>query len=311
MKKIWIYFSDPEKMWYPFHKKEYLEAYTWMIEEIEKNDILVYIVRGNSYLLNWNFKNWFRIESWKIVEINENIKVDLIFNRDDKNTIPYIDDCKVINHPEFDLLCVDKLKTFERFSEISPKTAYIHSYEECINYIKNFELKNDNILVLKKNFETEWRWIYIWGINWISEGLYDDWSNILFQEFIDSSVWIPWIVEWIHDIRITVVNKTPISSYIRVPMKGSYLANIAQWGSWKSIKLSDVPKELIEMIEKINENMWDYLPLLYSADFMNSKGWFKLVELNSRAWLQHPNWFEKYYEFNNAVAKMLIEAVKN
>jgi len=79
----------------------------------------------------------------------------LIFNRDDKNTIPYINDCKVINNPDFDSLCVDKLKTFEKFPDISPKTAYINSYEECINYIEKFSLKDDDIIVLKKNFETE------------------------------------------------------------------------------------------------------------------------------------------------------------
>jgi hypothetical protein len=43
---------------------------------------------------------------------------------------------------------------------------------------------------------------------------------------------------------------------------------------------------------------------------MNSSKGFRLVELNSRPWLQHISWVEDYYLFNSAVANMLIRALK-
>ncbi|MDC0506274.1 hypothetical protein OAN96_01625, partial [Candidatus Gracilibacteria bacterium] len=107
------------------------------------------------------------------------------------------------------------------------------------------------------------------------------------------------------------INKQPISSYIRTPKKGSYLANIAQGGEGFSISLDQVPQELFKTIEEINNAIGEYSPIIYSADFMNSKDGFKLVELNSRPGLQHPNWFKEYYVFNNAIAKMLVDTIKS
>ena len=306
MKKIWIYFSDNGKMWYPFNKENYLSSYKKLIRTLEDSNIEVYIVRWNSYKWVWIF-NWYsQINNNEIVESLEDIKVDLIFNRDDKNTIPEINDCKIINHPEFDELCVDKFKTFERFPDISPKTANINSYNEYIEQIKKYKFQASDFIVLKKNFETEGNGIYIWEIWKVTEDIYDDWSDILFQEFIDNSVWIDGIVDWLHDLRITVVNWKPINSFIRTPKEWSYLANVAQWGDDFPVELDLLPKSLFTTIDFINKQIWDYSPILYSADFMNSKAWFKLVELNSR-----PALFDQYDNFRNAVADMLIKAVSN
>jgi hypothetical protein len=49
------------------------------------------------------------------------------------------------------------MKTFKRFPGISANTAYIHSYEECSQVIDMWGLKKDDLVVLKKNFETEGR----------------------------------------------------------------------------------------------------------------------------------------------------------
>lgn len=314
MKKIWIYFSNEAKFGYPFHKREYLESYYNLVKDIEENnDIKVYIVRWNSYEWKWVFSNSFifdftkkdinLIETWKI-------KVDLIFNRDNENTIPKITDCKIINDPEFDEICVDKLKTFQKFPHLSPKTAYINSFEECIQQIKEFDLKQNDIIVLKKNFETEGNWIFIWEINKISKDTYSDWTNILFQEFIDSSIWIANITTWLHDIRLSVVNWKITNCLLRIPCEWSYLANISRWWSSKAIKVEDVPENLISLAKKISLWFKKYYPIVFSCDFVNSKNWFKLIELNSRPGLSHPNWSEDYYKFNNAIRDMLIEAVK-
>ena len=309
-KKIAIYFSDEEKYGYPFWQKRYLEPYKDIIKRIEKEDIEVYIVRWKSYIWEWKFNKAYRFdEKWELNDFEE-IKVDLIFNRDDKNTIPYITDCKIINHPEFDQICLDKIKTFNKFPELSPKTAYIHSYEEYLQKVEDFSFSETNMVVLKKNFESSWRGIFIWKISEITKNIYENWENILFQEYIDTSVWIKGIVEWKHDIRITVVNWKIISSNIRQPKDWSFLANSSAGGTWFSIEIEDIPKELIEKTREIEENFREYYPMVFSADFMNSKDWFKLVELNSRPWVQHISKVKKYYIYNNALADLLIETVK-
>lgn len=314
MKKIWIYFSREEKMWYPFDQRNYLEAYFYLIKDIEENhNIEVYIVRWKSYIWNWEFSNSYRFDYNKNdIELYETwkVKVDLIFNRDNENTIPYIDDCKIINHPDFDNLCTDKLKTYEKFSELCPKTTYINSYEEFLESSKILWFEESDLIVLKKNFLTNWIWVYIWELKWVKKNTYIDWDNILFQEFIDSSIWIPWIVDWFHDIRVTVVNWKITNSFIRQPKKWSYLANTSQWGSIFVVDLWNIPKDLIVKVEKITKTLVEYSPLFFSVDFMNSKDWFKLVELNSRPWLDHPSEYKEYYIFNNAVRDMLVEAVK-
>ena len=309
MKKIAIYFSDPEPMGYPFHKKEYYETYQQIISQIEKCGPEVYIVRADSYLGAGEFKAGWRFESGQLKKTNTEFQADLIFNRDDKNTIPNIYDCPIINKPEFDEICVDKFKTFELFPDISPKTAYIHTYEACHLELQIWKLQPNDLVVLKKNFETEGRGIFIIQTKDIKKDLYTDWSDIIIQEFIDSSIGIPKIASGLHDIRITVIGGTPINSFVRVPKKGSYLANIAQGGAGTSIDLKQVPKEVIDLVSKVDNTIEKFFPILYAADFMNSPKGYKLVELNSRPGVQHPNWSKTYNIFNDSIIKLLVDAV--
>jgi len=170
-KTIAIYFSDPEPMGYPFNKPQYLECYQQIISEIENRGINVFVVRAGSYIKDGCFgKGWHFVDG-RLQESNGKVHADLIFNRDDKNTIPIIHDCKIINQPEFDQLCVDKVKTFEVFPDISPKTASIHSYQACLEQIKEWQMKTKEIIVLKKNFETEGRGIFIIPIADVTESL--------------------------------------------------------------------------------------------------------------------------------------------
>jgi len=314
MKKIWIYFSSDEKFWYPFNIEEYLESYYNIVKDIELNNkIEVYIVRWNLYESKWVFSNSYRFDFTKEkIDIYESwkIKVDLIFNRDNENTIQLINDCKIINNMEFDNLCVDKLKTYKKFPKISPKTCYINSYSEFLEKVEEFEFQENDMIVLKKNFETEWKWIFIWEAGLVTEKSYLDWNDILFQEFIDSSVWISWIVDWLHDIRLSIINWKIINSIVRKPKEWSYLANISQWWSSQMVSIDKIPNELVEISLKIMDWIKKYTPYLVSVDFMNSKNWFKLVELNSRPWLLHPNWSKNYLKFNNAIKHMLIDWVK-
>ena len=129
------------------------------------------------------------------------------------------------------------------------------------------------------------------------------------QEFLDSSVGIPGITDGMHDLRITVINGKPINSFLRVPKEGSYLANIAQGGSGTSIDLKQIPKEVINLVYRIDEKVKKYFPAIYAADFIHSDKGYKLLELNSRPGVQHPDWSKTYQKFNACIIAMLVAAV--
>ena len=310
MKKvIAIYFSDPEPMGYPFHKEQYLSKYKEIITEVEKAGIAVHIVRGESYNGDGIFSHGWHFEGDELISSEGEIKADLIFNKDDKNTIPAIHDCKIINQPEFDDLCVDKMKTFEAFPDISPKTSYIHSYKGCTEQLASWDIAENELIVLKKNFETNGRGIFIIPVAEVKEELHKDWSDILIQEFLDSSIGIPGITEGLHDLRVTVVNGKPINAFLRVPKEGTLIANISRGAVGTSINITDVPQEVMDLVQKIDTKVQTFFPAAYGADFVRSPKGYKLIELNSRPGIQHPDWQKTYQLFNDAIIKMLVEAV--
>ncbi len=313
MKKIAIYFSDPEPMGYPFNTKyPYWEIYQGIIKDIEAQGIEVYIVRGHSYLGNGSFSHSWRVRNGEMVSVDEKITVDLIFNRDDKNTIPAIYDCLIVNHPDLDQVCVDKVRTVELFPELSPKTKAINSYAQYIQTVSAWGLGHEDRVALKKNFLSGGQGIHILAINEISASLYEDWEDVLMQEFIDSSIGIPGIVEGLHDIRIVTINGEPVYSFIRTPPTGSFLANVSQGGAERAVPLAQLPQDLLVLVERVNKEFFQYRPSMFAADFFNTKDGFKLIELNSRPAVCDPaqspetkNYIDKIVEFLiNEVSKI-------
>ena len=309
MKKLAIYFSLPGRLDYPFDSKEYYESYIEIIEELKNKGVKTYIVRANSYQGDGIFLNYFFWDGKKVVAKKGRIKVDLIYNKDNLNTIPVINDCPIINHPDFDNICRDKFKTFELFSDISPKTLLVNSYEEAIKSLTKFK---DSKIVLKERFGEEGRGIFIIDKKDIKEKLYRNWTNILMQEFMDSSMGIPGIVDGIHDISVAVVNKKMTNGLLRQPAKGSYLANLKLGGTCILLAIDDVPKEILQMLSNIIDKIFNFYPVIFRADFMNTKNGFKLLELNSRPGLSHKKFEgEDYWKFNGAIVDCIVQYFNN
>lgn len=311
MPTVAIYFSDPDVRGYPFNAKfigeQFIEVYSWLSRDLRAAGIDVYIVRGNSYLGDGCFASGWILADSKFTAVADEINADLIFNRDDKNTIPYIDDCKVVNHPDFDNLCVDKLATVEAFPVMSPLTARLTGFADFEARSDEF---GDELVVLKKNFDSSGRGIFILPANQVSADLYPDWDGVLLQEFLDSSMGIPGVVEGYHDLRVTVVNGQPANAFLRIPAEGSLLANISLGGSGRELELSDVPDQVMDYVKDVVAFAdQKYKPYIFSADFMNTQKGYKLIELNSRPGLLHPDFTKNWEVFNRMVTEMLIAAV--
>ncbi len=307
-KKLAIYFSDPEPMGYPFDVVflPYWEIYQGIIRDIEAHGIEVYIVRGHSYLGNGSFSHGWMVKNAAMIPIDGSITVDLVFNRDDKNTIPAIYDCQIINRPDLDRICVDKFETAALFPEMSIKTEGINSYKEFLEVVNRWDVRPEEKIVVKKNFLSSGHGIFIRPVKEISESLYQSWNNILVQEFVDSSVGIPSIVEGLHDIRVVTINSEPVYTFVRIPKEGSFLANLAQGAKELPLSVAALPTNLLEMVAKINKKLSQYKPSIFASDFMNSKDGFKLVELNSRPTVCNPLTSQEAKNYIDKIVQLLV-----
>lgn len=308
MKKLAIYFSDPEPMGHPFNASylPYWEIYQGIIRDIEIHGIAVYIVRGSSYLGNGVFSHGWEVRDGKMLLVDQNITVDLIFNRDNDNTIPAIYDCPIINHADLDRICVDKVETAELFPELSPKTKAIKSYQEFKELIVRWGISSDEKIVVKKNFLYGGHGIFIRPVKDIVESLYESWDNILVQEFIDSSVGIPGIVDGLHDIRVVTINGEPVYTFARIPKEGSFLANITQGAKELPLSVAALPEVLLEMVAHINEKFIQFRPSIFASDFVNSKDGFKLIELNSRPTVCNPSLSLETKNYIDKIVQLLV-----
>jgi glutathione synthase/RimK-type ligase-like ATP-grasp enzyme len=304
-KTIAIYFSNPHPMGYPFDLLHYLETYNWLVKDMEALGAKAYIVRGASYQGKGVFSHGWEFVDDKLVEVNESIHATVIYNKGKGSALSTVKDCKIINHAELDDMCVDKIRTVETFPSISPATFIANSYEEYQNLSQDFG--EEEYVVLKKNYLAGGDGIYILPKNMVNESLYNDWSDLLIQEFLDSEVGIPGIVEGLHDLRVTLVNGEPTNALIRIPQEGKLLANISQGGTGITIHLSQVPQEVFELLKVIDDKLAKFSPSIYAADFMNTSKGYRLIELNSRPGLLHPEYTDTWKDFNDAVVKLLVE----
>lgn len=311
MKVFWIYFSGPETLDYPLSKKVFFEAYAEIIEVLEKLWIKAVIVRNNSYIWKWVFSHYFIWDKWTYLRVEEEIKVDLLWNRDSENVIPKIDDLEILNRLEFDEICRDKVKTAQVLEEFSAKTFLLNSYEDLLENISKIPTEK---IVLKPRFWEQCRGIYVINKDEIKKELYPEWKDILLQEFFDSSVWIDGLVSWLHEIQVFIVNWEFAWARVKQPAKWSYISSATWENIWtvRWLKKSEVSDDLLKEIKKLDSKFLNFPLRLFRADFVNTSKWYKLIEINSRPWVMHKDkeWADFYWDFNWRVVELIVDYLK-
>lgn len=308
MKKVfWIYFSNPWILDYPLNIDKFFESYAEIIEALESLGIKTVIVRNNSYLWNKEFSHYF-IWNWNNYErIDEKIKLNLLWNRDSENFIKKIHDLEVINNFKFDEICRDKFKTYELFKEFSANTFLLNSYEDLLENLNKIKTKK---IVLKPRFWERCEWIYIIKKEEIREELYENWNNILLQEFLDSSNWIDWLVEWCHELNIYIINWQFAWARLKKASNWCLICNVSwdnnSFVTW--LKKANISKKLLDEVKKLDKKLNHFKFRLYRADFVYTDKWeYKLIELNSRPWIMNKNteWKDYYWDFNWKVVELI------
>jgi len=277
----------------------YESLYRWAAEEkvlIFRASTSWYDKKKKVFKNAWTFTN----NKWKRVY---NIKPDLIydktkltpennyFKQEIKDIFP------IINNTDFTLLLDNKFFTSLLFPKFSKKHYLVNNFEDLKNTIKKIKGKK---IVLKKNSGSGGKDVIIIEKNKINKLKKNDFKDFSVQGFIDSSKGIKGITDGFHDLRLVFINDELIYSYIRIPKKGSLLANLSQGGSMQIVKAKDLPRSTNKLIEDVKEKLSSYNPKVYTIDIMfDEKQLPWIVELNTMPGLyfsedQAP-WMKKMY----------------
>ncbi|HLD15891.1 MAG TPA: hypothetical protein VJB94_04915 [Candidatus Nanoarchaeia archaeon] len=267
----------------PFKNKRRNVSFKSLLEAGADSGLNVFLSRFNLF----RFKNkrvsqaWVVDNGWKKIK---NKKVDLVFYRG-KNAMSAAvgsrlkkSEITMINHPELENICDDKLFTQTLFPDLMPKTFLINNHydmQKVLYFIKTRKV------VLKPRFGSYGRDVIIIDKSKLRNGIVKD---TIIQEFIDSSLGFRKLgIKGCHDIRVVMVDGKIDHCYARIPAPGSYLANMSQGASKFYIDPEDLPSSVVKNLKLVESKVSYYSPRIYSADFMmNQDKEAKLVELNSK-----------------------------
>ncbi len=238
--------------------------------------------------------NW---EHW--VEEN-NFSPDLIWYK--SNNVNYLsriieEKFNFINNTKFIELANNKLITSIVFTKESPKTHLLN--DESLSFFKD-----DEEVIIKPDWGSAGEGVEKLKIRELRTRNLNSYQQYIIQELIDSSEWIEWIVDWIHDIRFFIYwNEIWDTVLLRTPPKWDFRCNVSQWGDSRNISISEFPKELINTVSWIQKKLQDNFWIIYwSIDFTKSRGKYYLIEFNSSPWvIMHPLYSKESDEYHEEI----------
>jgi glutathione synthase/RimK-type ligase-like ATP-grasp enzyme len=291
---IVIYFDIPGKMGYPFDRPHYFASYRDFSAFCAARETQVYFCRDNSYLGNMQFTNGWRFEGDELIDVDTTITADVVYIKSLHVGLKGHPDDLMVNHPEFDTNGRDKWLTYEAFSHFMPVTYKINNdnWQEVRDAIPSDQV------VLKPILGTNGDGIVITSKQDLDFPSLNITNPYIAQEFIDSSNGIPGICEGYHDLRVIMFNGEPKLSFVRLPLQGNILSNIAQGGSAIVVPINQVPSEILDMARAIDAHYGAYPHTIYTCDFfMSNEGRPYLIETNTRPGItaHTPEYAQEYY----------------
>lgn len=268
---IVIFFSSKSPDYDPFTEPVYKNSYyKFAASALMKGIDLRFIFGADSYT-DGVFSSYWKLENDNIIKINEPFHANLIYL---KSRTDIFDNEKRVNNTFLEEICRDKLKTAATFPEYTKKTirfnqdnlAMLNSLTTDPIIIKpQLGSSGDSVTVIKKKD--------------IATVLPQK-KGFIAQEIIESQSGIPGLLEQRHELRLFMFDGEILATYIRLPAKDSYLANISQGAVEKQITLSQIPYSALTIAKKIDEKFNGISPRLYTIDLMYENGRPWLVELN-------------------------------
>lgn len=296
----------------PFYNGDLNASYAHFIEIGRKKGLDISLASPGDYnshhvSLAWTYQDG-------VWNFRENVEVSLIYDRFGSLDNPLareirekiaIDVVICINHPDLELLCKDKLRTFQTFPQWVIPTIDAGEFDEngecpdlkkLSDAIKTLEITDDHepsYIVCKPRFGKESTGIY--RIHETTDpNLLPKLSGFyIAQPYMESSYGIPELgIEHRHDLRAVIVNGTIASVEIRKlqnkfqsgggemffpKIRGQY--DDAETSAVSSDKLS---QKFSSVVAAIDHHLSHYLQRIYSIDMAVGKsGRVWVYELNS------------------------------
>ncbi|HOX10413.1 MAG TPA: hypothetical protein P5323_02515 [Candidatus Moranbacteria bacterium] len=280
-KKIVTYFNKKREMADPFFEfGEKRVVWHELFRRAEKAGLEMYVSSGeDAYLGNYNFKNILKYQKETFIPQIGEIKADAIFDRSASDFFPEKEiNNKVLNGREFKDLCWDKNLTYKLLRDFMPRSFKICNRQDLSVGLKQFD--QNELVVLKPAKDLGGKGIHIDYPKSLANIELE--REYILQEFVDTSAGIEGITHGRHDLRIAFVNGKIVWAHVRMPKKGSYLANVAQGGTIKEILLKDIPSYVLNTIASIQKKIdAKFDKPIYSIDLGVAGGKAYVFEINS------------------------------
>jgi len=289
-KKIGICFSKELQGTSPLaHIVTKLTVYMRLLELMAKEGWEVYVLTRKTYRDNGVFEGGWRFKNGKFFLSSGVLKIDLVYDRTGGVVFPVENDTlNVVNERDFKLLACDKLATYKAIGEYMPQTFWIENPMELPGILSNV---TSDLVVLKPINGLKGIGIFIGPKNEALKFKFDGkYNRYIAQEYIDTSNGVSGITPGMHDLRIVIVNNKPVWCHVRVPAKGSLLANAAQGGSLTEVDYEKIPETIKEVVNKVS-NIFSskYDNPIYSLDFgIGKNGKPYIFEINDQ--MGFPKW---------------------
>ena len=229
---------------------------------------------------------------------------DAVFDRSGGLSFPLEGmDSKILNTISFKRLCNDKNAMYALLSDFMPRNYAVRNKQELHTALDTFD--TDATVVCKPSKGMQGKGIVIGPISDIRALQLESGKEYSLQAFVDTSAGIPGITDAEHDLRVIIVHGEIVLCHVRIPKKGSLLANVAQGGSIREIPIQDIPQSVLNTVKQIQERINHTFNFpLYSIDFGLKDGNTPFVfELNDQ--IGFPSDEMNYIPFIEAVLEAL------
>ncbi len=277
---IGVYFSDTAPEGSPFHKAEYRQSYQELSEEAARQGVQFYIVRGEeSYLGDGKFSRSWQFVGDKLAETGA-VQLGALYDKDRFYALGH-DDIPLFNAAKLSRRCIDKSWIYEHFRSLCPQTKMVKNADELAAQVAETETEK---VVVKPPAGAEGKGVQV--LTKAEATTADVDFPCLVQSFLDSSAGVPGLTDGTHDLRIALLNGSPLFCFLRIPAPGSFLANIAQGGSVTLVPIADIPADALKCAQMVDQHMRDVPVRLYSVDMMLTPNGWRLIEFESSLSLQ-------------------------
>ena len=277
MKTVVIFCESLDYPGITFEKESYWEAYSDLLLSLKSRGVNAYFATNNvTYLGGGVFSEAYTIDGRVRPEQMRrelSVRADLVYDRGNFAA----EDIPVMNPKEMVQLGGDKSLMYYIFGKFQPYSATCNDRKELQKSFK--EIKTD-MVVAKDPTGYGGSGVHIGTREEVLDKVKDASYPLLAQEFMDTSVGIPGVVDGVHDIRLEMCGGKIAACYVRSPKEGELRANVALGGTARYLEPHEIPARAIYLSKRIDA-YFRGLPRHYAMDFARTSNGWKLIELNA------------------------------